>query len=82
LNRPRIPKYQIVSRLAKAIKNNPTDKIKDPLVEAQFNNDLIIHYTYEKRLQKNKNAIHQLWHQAFEQIPVMNTRLIIGNRNS
>jgi hypothetical protein len=84
LNRPMIPEYQIASRVAKAIKNNPTEEINDPLVKARlnkqskFDNNLIIHSTYEKRLQNNKNAIHQLWHQTFEQTPVMNTRLIIG----
>jgi hypothetical protein len=88
LNRPTIPEYQIASRLAKAIKNNPAEKINDPLVKARlnkqskFDTNIIIHYTYEKRLQSNKNTIHQLWHQTFKQTPVMNTRLIIGNRNS
>jgi hypothetical protein len=88
LNRPTIPEYQTASRLVKAIKNNPTEEINDPLVktrlnkQSKFDNNLIIHCTYEKRLQSNKNAIHQLWHQTFEQTPVMNTRLIIGNQNS
>ncbi len=88
LNRPTIPEYQIASQVAKAIKNNPTEEINDPLVKARINkqskfgNNLIIHYAYEKRLQSDKNAIHQLWHQTFEETPVMNTRLIIGNRNS
>jgi hypothetical protein len=88
LNRPTIPEYQIASRVAKAIKNNPTAEINDPLVKARlnkqskFDNNIIIHYTYEKRLQNNKNTIHQLWHQTFDQTPVINTRLIIGNRNS
>jgi hypothetical protein len=59
LNRPTIPEYQIASRVAKAIKNNPTEEINDPLVKAQlnkqskFDNNLIIHYTYEKRIQSN-----------------------------
>jgi hypothetical protein len=88
LNRPTIPEYQLASRVAKAIKNNPTEEINDPLVKARlnkqskFDNNLIIHYTYEKRLQSNKTAIHHLWHQTFEQTPVIKTRLIIGTRNS
>ncbi len=66
LNRPTIPEYQIASRVAKAIKNNPNAEINDPLVKARlnkqskFDNNLIIRYTYEKRIQSNKNAIHQL----------------------
>jgi hypothetical protein len=88
LNRPTISEYEIASRLAKAIKNNPNEEMNDSLVktrlskQSKFDSNLIIHYTYEKRLQSNKIAIHQLWHQTFEQTPVMNTRLIIGNRNS
>jgi hypothetical protein len=88
LNRPTITEYQIALRAAEAIKNNPNEDINDPLVKAQlnkqskFDNNLIIHYTNEKRLQSNKNAIHQLWHQTFEQTTVINTRLIIGTRNS
>jgi hypothetical protein len=29
-----------------------------------------------------KKDIHQLWNQLFQQTPAMDTRLIIGNRNS
>jgi hypothetical protein len=95
MNRSTVSEYQIASRIAKAIKNDPTEEINDPteeindpLVKAQlkkqskFDKNLIIHYTYEKRLQNNNKAIHQLWHQIFEQTPVMNTQLIIGNVNS
>jgi hypothetical protein len=49
--------------------NEPLEKINQMLDEA----------ANLQRLQSNKNTIHQLWHQKFEQIPVMNTRLIIGN---
>jgi hypothetical protein len=60
LNRHTIPDNQIASRIAKAIENNPNEEINDPLMKARlnrqskFNNNLIIHYTYEKRLQSNK----------------------------
>jgi hypothetical protein len=63
LNRPTIPEHQIASRLAKAIKNNPTEEINDPLVKARlnkqskFDNNIIIHYTYEKRLQNNNSPM-------------------------
>ncbi len=55
-NRPTIPEYQIASRVAKAIKNNPIEEVIDLLVKARLNkqskldNNLIIHYTCEKRL--------------------------------
>jgi hypothetical protein len=87
LNRPTIPEYQIASRIAKAIKDNPNELVDNPLVTARLNKpskfdaNLIIHHTYENRLQRNKTDIHQLWNQTFEQTPVINTPLIIGNRN-
>jgi hypothetical protein len=88
LNRPTILEYQIASRAAEAIENSQNEEMADPLVksrlykQSKFDHKLIIHYTYEKRLQTNKKAIHRLWHQTFKQTPVMDTRLIIGNRNS
>jgi hypothetical protein len=70
------------------MKSNLNEEADDPLVRARlkkplkFDNNLIIHYTYEKRLQSNKTVIHQLWNQVFQQTPVIESRLIIGNRNS
>jgi hypothetical protein len=78
----------MASRIAIAIKSNPNKEIDDPLVRArlkkqsEFDNNLIIHYTYEKGLQTNKNVIHQLWNQVFQQTPAIGSRLVIGNRNS
>jgi hypothetical protein len=60
LNRPTIPEHQIAARALKAINNNPHEEINDPLIKARlnkqskFDNNLIIHYTNEKRLQSNK----------------------------
>jgi hypothetical protein len=70
LNRPTISEYQIASRIAEAIKNNSTEEINDPLVKARlnkpskFDNNIMIHSTYEKRLQKNynRNMIQELVH--------------------
>ena len=50
--------------------------------ESKWLNNLIIHYTYEKRLSSYKQDIHEIWNQTFQQTPVTNTRLIIGHRNS
>jgi hypothetical protein len=36
LNRPTIHEYQIASRVAETIKNNPNEEINDPLVKARF----------------------------------------------
>ncbi len=78
----------MASRIAKAIETNRNEEADDPLVRARlkkqskFDKNLIIHYTYGKRLQSNKTVIHQLWNQMFQQTPVIQSRLIIGNRNS
>jgi hypothetical protein len=88
LNKPTIPEYQLASRIAKATNVNSEEKVDNPLVKARigkqtkFDTNLIIHYTHEKRFQTNKKNIHQLWNQTFEQTPVIDTRLIIGTRNS
>ena len=88
LNKPTIPEYAIASRIAKSLDTKSVDEVNDPLVKARlrkqnkFDKNLIIHYTYEKRLENNKKDIHKLWNQTFQQTPVLNTRLIIGNRNN
>jgi hypothetical protein len=66
LNKSTIPEYQIASRIAKSINIGSNHKVDNPLVKARlgkqtkFDTNLIIYYTYEKRLQSNKKAIHQL----------------------
>ena len=88
LTKPTIPEYQIASRIAKFIKSEPDATIDDPLVKSRidkpskFDTNVIIHYTYEQRFQSNKKYIHQLWNQTFQRTPVLERRLIIGNRNS
>ena len=88
LNKPTIPEYSIASRIAKSLDTKSVDEVNDPLVKAQlrkqnkFDKNLIIHYTYETRLQNNKKDIHKLWNQTFEQTQVLDTRRIIGNRNN
>ncbi len=60
----------------------------DPLVRAhlkkksQWISNLIVHYTHEARFETYKNDIHQLWHHIFTDTPVLNTNLIIDNRNN
>ncbi len=62
----------MVSRIAKAIKSNLNEEADDPLVRAtlkkqlKFDNNLIIHYTYEKRLQSN-NLTRELVHRNPQQ---------------
>jgi hypothetical protein len=86
--RPPIAEYEIANRLLQSNKIEPENEISNPLVQARlrkqakYNENTIIHYTHEKRLQHNKKDIHQIWKQLFQQTPVINTRLIIGNRNN
>jgi hypothetical protein len=51
----------MATRIAKSIKNDPDQEVDNPLVRARlnkpnkFDTSIIIHYTYEKRLQSNKH---------------------------
>jgi hypothetical protein len=68
--------------------NQEHNTVDDPLVLAylkkkfKWTTNLIVHYTHEARLESYKKDIHQLWNQIFDQTPVINTTLIIGNRNN
>ncbi|CAF0779037.1 unnamed protein product [Rotaria sordida] len=88
LHKLTIPKYRIASRLAKTIDTNFKHEVNDPLVKIRLDKipkwttNLIIHYTHERRLSTYKKDIHQLWNHIFVHTPVINTRLIVGKRNS
>ncbi len=88
MDKPTPIEHQIASRIAKTIHQNSQHTVEDPLVrqelrqESTFTEKFIIHYIHEARLQTTKKDIHQLWDQTFQQTPIMNTKLIIGNRNS
>ena len=64
------------------------DTANDPLVrihakrQSKSLHNLIIHYLHEARLTSYKKDIHELWDQIFQQTVVLNTKLIVGNRNS
>ena len=88
LHKPTATAHRVASRIANATDAHNPDIVDDPLVRLQLNkkskwtDNIIIHYTHEARLQAYKKAVHQLWHQIFKETPVMNTKLIIGNRNN
>jgi len=88
LNKPTIAEHQIASRIAKTINLHSNNTLDDPLVKtrlakpSKWINNLIIHYTHENRLESSKKDIHELWDHVFTNTPVMNTKLIIGNRNN
>jgi hypothetical protein len=88
LNRTTAIEHQIASRIAKTIDPLQNDIIDDPLVRMRINRELtsfhylIIHYMHEERFRTSKKGIHQIWHHIFADTPVIDTKLIIGNRNS
>ncbi len=83
-----IQEHQMASRIARKINLGPQDVVDNLLARAhirkkkKYDDNLIIHYTHEKRLQPIKRDIHQLWDHTFKQTPVIDLQLIIGNRNS
>jgi len=86
--KPTVTEHQIATRLAKTLDPNNYNTIDDSLVQIglrqklKWVHNLIIHYTDEARLASDKKDIHQLWNHIFQNTPVMNTKLIIGHRNS
>ncbi|CAF2085198.1 unnamed protein product, partial [Rotaria magnacalcarata] len=47
----------------------------------EFQNKLIIHYTHEKRLNTRKRDMHRIFQETFANTPIIETKLIVGNRN-
>ncbi|CAF4882350.1 unnamed protein product [Rotaria socialis] len=47
----------------------------------QFQNKLIIHYTHEKRFNTRKRDLHRIFEKTFANTPILETKLIVGNRN-
>ncbi len=88
LNRPTITEQQITSSIAKTIDPNGKETLYDSSVQAQLGknskwpNKPIIHCTREQRLESSKNDIHKLWDHIFTDTPVINIKLIVGNRKS
>jgi hypothetical protein len=47
----------------------------------EFQNKLIIHYTHEKRFNTRKRDMHRIFQETFANSPIIETKLIVGNRN-
>jgi len=66
LEKPTIPEYQLATRIAKSLNTDSKEEIDNPLVKARlhklskFDINIIIHYTYEKRLRSNRTDLHQV----------------------
>ena len=59
-----------------AISTEPQKQINDT-----YRRRLILHSTHEHRLQAIKQDFHQIWSTTFAATPVMETKVIVGNRN-
>ncbi|CAF1531528.1 unnamed protein product [Adineta ricciae] len=88
LNIPTIPEYRMASRIegGKATPDHESVKTGVPKTKStkssKWNNQLIIHYTHEQRLQNYKRDLHRLWNETYRSTPIIHTRLIDGNRNN
>lgn len=89
LKKPTVTAYKLASRIANATTNTPRDdrennsSIPSRLPkESKWTKNIIVHYTHEARFTNYKRLMHQLWNQIFNDTLVLNTRLIIGNRNN
>jgi hypothetical protein len=88
LNKPTITEHQTAARIAETDDSAEKDIVENPIVKARLGpnskliNNLIVHCTYENRLETYKKEIHQLWNRTFNETPVMNTINIVGNRHN
>ncbi|CAF2193402.1 unnamed protein product, partial [Rotaria magnacalcarata] len=62
------------------------DKKEDFIIQEnkkpnKLQHKLIIHYTHEKRFNKRKRDLHHIFQETFANTPIIETKLIVGNRN-
>lgn len=82
LDQPTVAECKMAFEVAKLNLTGKPSQL-EPVRDALKNDrNLIIHYTYEKRLQSLNKDIHSIWHKMFNTTAIFNTRLIVGNRNS
>ena len=63
-----------------------TDKKQELIIQEnkkpnELQNKLIIHYTHEKRFNTRKRNMHRIFQETFANTPIIETKLIVGNRN-
>ena len=78
---------QLISKTTKSAstgKNFLTcnNKIKVLSKEVTPENPLIVHYTYENRLKTFKTEFHTIWSETFNNTPLIDLKVIVGNRIS
>ena len=89
LKRTTATELEVAARIAKATDHHDMGTIDASSAvstkrkqNSKWDNNLIIHYSHEKRFETLKKDIHQLWNQIFHDTPIMNTKLIIGHKNN
>jgi hypothetical protein len=91
MDQPTSRQSQIAMNAAKASNNkDPSNKEQmqseettktDENKKKKAEDQLIIHYTHEKRFTSTKREMHEKYADVFKNTPAMNVRLIVGNRN-
>ncbi len=62
--------------------NEPKQPIKKrEKKDTNYTDQLIVHYTHEKRFEPFKRDMHRVYENVFKNTPAMNLKLIVGNRN-
>jgi hypothetical protein len=87
---PTIKQSQMAKTVASVELKQPQHKIatEDVQVKAvvvnekQWKDQLIVHYTHERRLEPCKRDYHQCFDETFANTPAMDVKSIVGTRNS
>jgi hypothetical protein len=63
--------------------SNNTTELKEKKQKKQYipGDKLIVHYTHEKRFESFKRDTHTVYHDIFQNTPVDDIKMIVGNRN-
>ncbi|CAF4114993.1 unnamed protein product [Rotaria magnacalcarata] len=67
--------------LIEELDKKPEFTIQEKKKPNQFQNKLIIHYAHEKRFNTRKRDLHRIFEETFANTPILETKLIVGNRN-
>ncbi|CAF1227425.1 unnamed protein product [Didymodactylos carnosus] len=80
--------HQLLYRVATITDNEQDEQAKDKFnqikqqKEDKWDKCVIVHYKHEQRFATYKRDFHQLWNDLFNGTPILNTKLIVGNRNN
>jgi hypothetical protein len=82
LDRPTADRNKLEKSVQNADKEHgATSTEPQKQINQHYSRRLILHSTHEHRLQAIKRDFHQIWSTTFAATPVMETKVIVGNRN-